>query len=43
MLGVTLIADGRREHGVGKEIGRIRQGRAPKSRCTRCRCSPTWA
>lgn len=39
VLGVTLIADGRREMGVGKEIGPNAPATAPRSPCTRCRCS----
>ena len=39
VLGVTLIADGRRQDGVGQDVGPNPPGRAPRSRCTKCRCS----
>ena len=37
VLGVTLVADGRRQDGVGQDIGPNPTGRARRSRCTRCR------
>src|ERR1700752_3093584 len=40
VLGVTLIADGRRQSGVGNEIGTDPPGRAPRSPCRRYRCCP---
>ena len=40
VLGVTLIADGRRQQGVGNDIGPNPPGRAPRSPCRRCRCCP---
>ena len=40
VLGVTLIADGRRQQGVGRTSAPTRRARAPRSRCTRCRCCP---
>ena len=42
VLGVTLIADGRRQDDVGQDIGPNPTGRAPRSRCTRCRRCRRW-
>ena len=42
VLGVTLIADGRRQEGLGRTSDPIPRDRAPRSRCMKCRCSTAW-